>query len=145
MDPNFEKKKKDLLEKLNSLRPASDHAAVTDASVVIFGTKCPFIDNLTEAVGKQQAVAPFSDIEAATDYCLNNPVRTVIMDMDPPTDWKMSTDLFTTVKTMKPAVRFVLLAAPPRSVPVQTLAAQSAVVLEKPFGIVKLFHAIKSA
>ena len=144
MDPNFEKKKKELLEKLNSLRPANEQPLTTDADIVLFGAQCPFVDNLIEAVEKQQAVKSFFDIEAATEYCLNKQVCTVIMDMDPPTDWKMSTDLFTIVKTLKPKVHFILLATPPRSIPVQTLAAQSAAILEKPFGIVKLLHAIKS-
>jgi hypothetical protein len=145
MDLNFEKNKKELLEKLNSLRPKNDKPPLPDADVIVYGAKCEFVDNLAEAISKQQVVRAFYDVEAAIDYCLNKPVSTVIADMEPPTDWKMSTDLFTNVKMMKPKVHFILLATPPRSIPVQTLAAQSATVLEKPFGIAVLLHAIKSA
>jgi|WetSurMetagenome_2_1015567.scaffolds.fasta_scaffold296233_2 DNA-binding NarL/FixJ family response regulator len=145
MDPLFEKNKKELLEKLNSLRLPNDRAPSAAAEVIVYGAHCLFIDTLTEAIGKQQPVAAFADIEAATEYCLNNTVYTVIMDMDPPTDWKMSTDLFTTVKTVKPKVRFIVLTMQPRSIPVQTIAAQSVTVLEKPFGMPLLLRAIKSA
>jgi hypothetical protein len=53
--------------------------------------------------------------------------------MDLPTDWRMSTDVFTNTKMLKPAVKFVLLTKNPDSTPVRTIAAQGALVLAKPF------------
>jgi hypothetical protein len=138
MDPSFEKRKQELLEKIDSLRGKNDDAAVSpaadkDAEVAIYGAHNPFLDDFVLDLRKERAIAAFHDVEAAIGYCFDHPVRSVLLCMDPPTDWKMSTDVFTNVKMMKPDVRFILLTKTPAAIPVRTLAAQSAIVLAKPF------------
>lgn len=151
MDMYFEKNKKELLEQLSTLRSKNGPPAPakTDADaavdVALYGAASPFIDTVIVDLGKQRSIASFHDIEAAVAYCFEHSVRSIIVDMDPPTDWKMSTDLFTTVKTVKPDVQFILLTIRPRSIPVETLAAQKAIVLEKPFTMAALLRLIKLA
>jgi hypothetical protein len=137
MNPNFEKSKKDLLERINALRTtkgeAQSPAAGNHAEVAIYGAHSPFLDNFILDLKKKRHVAAFHEVEAAIGYCFDHPVRWVLLCMDPPTDWKMSTDIFTNVKMVKPDVRFILFTKTPAAVPVRTLAAQSAIVLVKPF------------
>ena len=148
MDLRFEKNKKELLKRLSTMRSKNEPAPPkADAAIdaAIYGAASPLIDTIIVDLGKQRAIASFHDIEAAAAYCFDHAIRSIILDMDPPTDWKMSTDLFTTVKSVKPNVQFILLTMRPRSIPVETLAAQKAIVLEKPFTIATLLHLINHA
>jgi hypothetical protein len=140
MDPIFEIRKKDLLEKLNALRGQTDEAATPsdaaakpDCHIALYGAHSPFFDDLGVELKKMCDAASFQEVEAIIEYCADQPVYSVILDMDLPTDWRMSTDVFTNVKMLKPVVKFVLLTKNPESTPVRTLAAQGALVLAKPF------------
>jgi DNA-binding NtrC family response regulator len=142
---NFEKNKKDLLETIKSLRQPEKPEMPAEAHVVIYGVECPFMEGLIEHSKKHFPLRAFGSFEAAISYCFDNSVRVVILDMDLPTDWKMATDVFTNVRTMKPDVQFILMTTTPQSIPVLTLAAQSAKVLKKPFVFDMLVSAVKTA
>ncbi len=141
---DFEKNKRELLNTLQSMHRKNDAAKPQEAGIVVYGADCPFISGLVETLKKQQSLESFENHESAISYCLDNSVNTVILDMDPPTDWKLSTDIFTNIRTMKPNVQFVLLTKSPRSIPVRTLAKQSAAVLQKPFSLEMLLREIKT-
>ena len=149
MNIKFEKNKKRLLEKLSALRSKNGDeegraplaAAPSDAA--IYGAHSPFIDDLIIDLNKEYAVASFHDVEVVIGYCIDYPVRTVILDMDPPTEWQSSTDVFTTVRTMKPDLKFILLTKNPDTIPIRTLTAKSAIVLEKPFRMDALVSLLK--
>ena len=144
MDPNFEKNKQALLNQINSLRHTESPQAPKKPNVIIFGAKSPFMDGLLDTLTKMCALEFFDDVEKAADYCIEHTVNDIIIDMDPPTDWKKSTDVFTTVRTVNPKIHFILLTKTPQAVPVATLAAQSAEVLVKPFGTNVLFKKLKT-
>jgi DNA-binding response OmpR family regulator len=139
MDANFEKNKKTLLEKINALRHPKEPLRQAGPTIIIFGAQSAFMDGLLDTMHKKCAFACFHDPEKAIDFCLNNPINDIVLDMDPPTDWKLSTDVFSSVSMMKPAMHFILLSKSPQSTPVETLMAQNADVLVKPFGTDLLF------
>jgi CheY-like chemotaxis protein len=144
MNQDFEKNKKALLEKITALHhsdlphsePLSKQAF---PDVIVFGALSPFMEGLIDALEKKRPLEFFQDPGKATDYCLDHEVSNVILDMDLPTDWKMATDVFTTVRMMKTTLHFILLTKSPQSTPVETLAAQGVEVLTKPFGTDMLF------
>jgi DNA-binding NtrC family response regulator len=142
---NFQTSKSKLLETIKSLRQTEKTEEPTQADIVIYGVECPFIEGIVEHLKKHFALKAFGSHELAITYCFDNPVRVVILDMDIPTDWKMATDVFTNVRTMKPDIQFILMTTHPQSIPVLTLAAQSAKVLKKPFVFETLLSEIKTA
>jgi DNA-binding NtrC family response regulator len=143
VNTDFEKNKLDLLNTIKSIKHTEQSPQPAEIRVVVYGIASPFMTGFLEALKKQCEFESFDDFDNAISYCFDHDIQTVILDMDPPTDWKMATDIFTNVRTMKPKVHFILMTKTPESVPVLTLAAQSAEVLEKPFGIEKLMHAMK--
>jgi len=144
MDPNFEKNKQAILNQINSIRHTEKPQTPQKPDVIIFGAKSPFMEGLLDALKKQCALEFFDDVEKATEYCVEHAVNEIILDMDLPTDWKKSTDVFTTAKTVNPNIHFILLTKTPQAIPVATLAAQSAEVLVKPFGTDILFKKLKT-
>jgi len=144
---NFEKNRQELLEKLNRIRqaphPEQSGKEAAKADIVLFGEKTPFLDSLVEILDPKCALKSFSDSEEAIAYCLENSLQKIILDMDPPTDWKMATDVFTTVRMMSSGAQFILCTKSPQSTPVETLRAQHAEVLCKPFGVDALFQKLK--
>jgi DNA-binding NtrC family response regulator len=142
---NFQTNKNKLLETIKSLRQTEKTEEPAEAHVVIYGVECPFIEGLIEHTKKHFALKAFGSHELAISYCFDNPVRSVILDMDHPTDWKMATDVFTNVRTMKPDIQFILMTTHPQSIPVLTLAAQSVKVLKKPFVFETLVSAVNTA
>jgi PleD family two-component response regulator len=138
----FEKNRKDLLDTIEQMR----HKAKTDeerGKVLVFGERCAFVDGLIQTIEKKHRTRFFSNPDDACAYCLKYGTKVVIMDMDPPTDWKMSTDVFTTVRTSMPGVTVIICTKTPNEVHIQTLAAQNAVVLAIPFSSDILFRVIK--
>lgn len=78
-------------------------------------------------------------IDNTCRFCIDKAISHVFLDMDSPPDWKLSTDLFTTVKTIKPDVTFLQLTCNPNSVPVKTLTKQGALALTKPVSFEELY------
>ena len=144
MEPNFEKNKKALLDQINSLRNPEKPQVSRNPEIIVYGAKSPFMEGLLGALNKLCALEFFNDVEKATEYCIDHRVNTIILDMDIPTDWKMSTDVFTTVKTVNPKSHFILLSKTPEALPVATLTAQGAEVLMKPIGTDVLFKKLKT-
>jgi DNA-binding NtrC family response regulator len=143
MAEDFEKSRQALLDKIEQMR----HKAKADeekAKVVVFGAPSPFVDGLVLTIKKKYGVSFFSDADEACAYCLTYETNVIIIDMDPPTNWKMATDVFTGVRTLRPHVTVIICTKAPLSVPVQTLAAQKADVLVIPFSVDVLFKKIKT-
>jgi hypothetical protein len=139
----FEKNRQELLDAIEQMRQkAKDDEE--KGKIVVFGAQSPFIDGLIQTIQKKHGVCFFSTSEEACAYCIKYQTGVIIIDMDPPTDWKMATDVFTGVRTNNPAVKVVICTKTPSAVPVQTLAAQKADVLAIPFSSDVLFRKIKS-
>jgi DNA-binding NtrC family response regulator len=142
---DFAQNKKELLEKLDSMKKKvkEEADAIERAEVIVYAQKSVFIDGLVQTLEKKYKVRIFSDVEEASAYCTEHLAENVILDMDLPTDWRMSTDVFTTVKTLRPDVHFMLCTKSPHAVWVETLAAQKAKVLVIPFSADELFAYLK--
>jgi hypothetical protein len=144
MEKDFEQNRKELLETIGKLRKdGSGQAGGGKDTVILFGAKSPFMDALVQTVEKKYPAGFFDDPEQAAARGLESSPCRVIIDMDPPTDWKMATDVFTTIKTVRPDAGVFLCTSHPDSDPVKTLAAQKGIVLVKPFSADLLFRKIK--
>jgi len=147
---NFERNRQELLDKLDHLRQKGKGEPARDPQedkkeVVVYASRSAFFDGFIKTLEKHHTVQFFTNAEEAIEYCLATNVRNLILDMDMPTDWKMSTDVFTTVKTMKPTVQVFLCSKTPEAIPVKTLAAQKGIVLAIPFSADILFNKLKTA
>jgi len=101
-------------------------------NVVMYGAASSYMETAKEYISRTHNVMLYTEVEDAIDYCLNNKVTNVILDMDEPTDWRMSTDVFSTVKTIHPDAWFLLCTRDKKQVPVLTLESKGAVVIGKP-------------
>lgn len=81
--------------------------------------------------------------EEIINQCLDKAYSVVIMDMDKPTDWKMSTDIFSSVKTINPHQRFALLTSSPDDPNVEVLIHKGAIIIRKPVNIGELIDFVK--
>jgi DNA-binding NtrC family response regulator len=137
----FEENKNDLLGQLDAMRQKKkDEAFAKDHNaIVIFAANSPFIEGLINTLERKYLVKLFSDVNEACAFCIDHVSNRIIMDMDLPTDWKLSMDLFTTVKTVNPGARIIVCTKDPGTKEVRTLIAQKAEVLELPFSANVLF------
>lgn len=104
-------------------------------TIILFGVENFFIRSITNSLKMSYNVRHFDDAGKACDYCIDFSVNYVFLDMDAPTDWKQSTDVFTTVKTINPAIKFFMFSSDPFERSVQTLEAQGAIALKKPVSL----------
>lgn len=125
----YSREKSELL-KSSTLEPKQEKK-----TVIIFGVENFFIRSISNSLKLSYNVRHFDNPEKACDYCIDFSVNYVFLDMDAPTDWQKSTDVFTTVKTINPEIKFFLFTSRPFDRDVQTLEAQRAIVLEKPVSI----------
>ncbi len=168
---DFDRRKKDMMKKLSSVKRdkvmhRKDVAArarlkgnkiledqgktnrVVDASnkppVLVYGTQGLFFGTLKSSLAPYCDVRPFTNAEEATEYIIENKIPLIVMDMDPPTDWKMCHDLFTTGKTMYPDTEYIVYQKDdnPRS-EVKILEAQGAHIMKKPVDRVELVAILK--
>lgn len=107
--------------------------------VMIFGEKSLFLNTLKQMLQARADVVSGEDPEWAINYCIDNGLKTIVLDMDEPTDWKKSTDVFTNTKTLDPQTTFILCTKDPHATPVQILEAQGGFVLTKPVSIDTLY------
>jgi DNA-binding NarL/FixJ family response regulator len=140
-DINFEKNKKELLEKLEALKKKSKEEDLQKQknTVVIFAKSSLFIEGLKDALKRKYFIKHFENSEEASNFCISNNINKIILDMDSPTDWRDATDVFTTVKTIKPDVRIIISTKEPQQIPVKTLQQKGACVLKVPFSSELLF------
>ncbi len=159
---NFEKNRKELLEQLSHRRrdkstqrkSASAKSATKSKptvsqeagpskkirkNILLYGLDSIFLRNILQTLKSTYSVSSFDNSDDACKSCLDNNISDVLLDMDTPTDWKMSTDVFTTVRTLHPDVKFYLFTKDRRSVPVQTLVAQGGILMPKPVHFEELY------
>ena len=106
--------------------------------IVIYGKESLFLKNLIRGLKSHYVITSFDNEEKAYCYCIDNEIMHVLLDMDPPTDWRMATDVFTTIKTQKPDVHCILFTKKVTSVEVKRLVNQGAVIIVKPVSFEEL-------
>lgn len=122
-------------EKTQELRSTALENKQEKKTIILFGVENFFIRSITNSLKLSYTVKHFDDPAKACDYCIDFSVNYVFLDMDAPTDWKQSTDVFTTTKTINPDIKFFMFSADPTERAVQTLEAQGAIVLKKPVSL----------
>lgn len=116
-----------------------------EKEILVYGQPGLFLGTLKSALETYGKVTVFHNINKATEYVLTKHLPLVVMDMDPPNDWRQCHDLFTTGKTMYPDIEYIIyqMSKSP-SEPVQVLAKQGAHVLNKPVDANKLGDVVRA-
>jgi hypothetical protein len=167
MDIDFESKRKALLKDLSSLKrensikrklssiknsknleentpeqgaPASHSKPV----IAVYGKQAFFMRSFLQSVKNLCDVTFSEQNEEIINQCLEKSYSAILIDMDEPTDWRMSTDIFSSVKTINPRQRFALLTSKPDDPNVEVLLHKGAVIIRKPVNIGELMDFVKA-
>ncbi len=126
----------------NSIEKAKEDSA--KPKVLLYGVVRLFQGTIKSVLSSYCEVISFDIAEKATDYIFENHVPIVVLDMDPPNDWKLCHDLFTTGKTMYPDIEYIVFHKE-KSVAneIAMLQAQGARIMNKPINQMDLIQAIK--
>lgn len=134
-----EEREKAIQEQTISPKTVSDKP-----KVLLYGNVKLFLGTLKSILGPYCEVFIFEDAEKAADYIIDNHIPIVMMDMDPPNDWKMCHDLFTTGRTMYPDIEYIVFHKDKVALStVEILTAQGAHELNKPIDQLKMVQLIK--
>jgi hypothetical protein len=163
---DFESKRKALLKDISSRRrdvmlkhreasvkskmtQNNDTAKVTSCTqhekpaVAVYGTQSLFIRSLLMSIQNQCDVKYSEKNEEIIEKCMDCNFSVVILDMDEPTDWRLATDVFTTVKTVKPDQRFLLCTKNKADLNVEVLEKRGALIIKKPVDTNELMDFIR--
>jgi CheY-like chemotaxis protein len=111
-------------------------------ALVFFGAVSVFSRSLLESLEAAFEVKAFDDADEAVDYIVQWSPVGVVADMDPPSSWQKTTDVFTTSRTIGSNVPFILCTARPTDRDVRTLEAQRACVMAKPVSVDEVLQAL---
>ena len=154
---NFQQNKKDVLRKLDEYKhlKAKKHEENPEVEqqtpnvdddkeyrVMLFCKKTDYMQTIIDKLNKTAPTISFDDSEQAIAFCYDNAIKLLVLDMDDPTDWKKSTDVFTGIKMLVTDSRIVCITKHPLSIPIQTLEAQKAIIIKKPFDMNHLLGAL---
>ena len=109
-------------------------------SLIVFGVSTPFRYNVIQMLQNSTAVHVYDDPDQAIDFAVENNIKIVLMDMDTPTDWRLCHDVFSNLRTFNPDIMFLLCTCDPDARPVETLAAQEAIILTKPVNSSEIYE-----
>lgn len=168
MDMDFESKRKALLKDLSSMKRENavkrklstikntrlgeesnnvhgTLAAHSKPAIAVYGKQSVFMRSFLQSVKSLCDVTFSEQNEEIINQCLENSYSVVVIDMDEPTDWRMSTDIFSSVRTINPNQRFALLTSKPGDPNVEVLLHKGAVLIRKPVNISELMDFVKVA
>ncbi|ERP31624.1 hypothetical protein [Chitinivibrio alkaliphilus] len=122
-----------LKEQAQALGTASSKRRGRKKFVLLYGHPGLFLGTVKATLADMAEVVLYNNIDRASEYVLEHHIPLVIMDMDPPSDWRKCHDLFTTGKTMYPDINYIVFQKNkiPEE-PVCVLEHQGAHVLTKP-------------
>lgn len=162
MDNMFESKRQEMMRELSKRRRdnavnrkvANMQKQVTDqASVLIthvekkriavYGADSFFIKNFITTLKLTNEVIYNSDVEKLITLVMDSDILNIAIDMDPPTDWRMAVDVFTTTKTVNPNAVFYACTKDPTWVQARTLEKQGALIIKKPVDFDHLYKIMK--
>ncbi len=154
---NLEHKKREVLEQLSQMQKEKRRSrrAIKDTGkkkspqeiesyvsvqkekqiLLIYGAKSFFIKGLMQSLKNVFELIHCTDSEEACAICMEKDIPFILLDMDHPTDWKKSTDIFTNVNMISQETLFFLATKKVNSHEVQTLVSQGGIVTEKPINI----------
>lgn len=169
---DFDSNRKSLMGKLNSMQRQKDRSRANQAArarmhaeekererlqhkadftgkstkpkVLLYGVVKLFQGTIKSVLGPYCEIYEFNIAEKATDFIFENHIPIVILDMDPPNDWKLCHDLFTTGKTMYPDIEYIVFHKESSVAnEIAMLEAQGARIMNKPIDQMSLVQAIK--
>ncbi len=76
---NFDRRKKELLEKIETMRRPAQPAVprVAENTVVVYAQQSPFIEGLVATIRKKRPVVELGDVEEACALCISHPDLTI--------------------------------------------------------------------
>ncbi|MBD3317309.1 MAG: hypothetical protein GF344_16095 [Chitinivibrionales bacterium] len=156
MKDDFEPKRKALLERLARMKGTkSGHRTATSGSrktsratapspntcslspkrcenIVLFGAPSLFLKNLASSLLGITNVTCCDDVDKMVQACLNCSPPIVILDIDEPTDWRGTTDVFTALSMELPETKILICAKDPFAPHPANLESRGAILLSKP-------------
>jgi len=106
--------------------------------VAIFAQKSLFVNNIVASLSQQFKVEVFFDVDKTTDYVLENRVKFVIVDIDPPSDYHQAANLLTVIKTLAAGVIFFVCTKDKDDSRAKALFSHGAFIVQKPVSIPEL-------
>jgi hypothetical protein len=162
MDNMFESKRQEMMRELSKRRRdnavnrkiATMQKQVTDQATVIvpavekkriavYGADSFFIKNFITTLKLTNEVVYNSDVEKLITLVMDTGIENIAIDLDPPTDWRMAVDVFTTTKTVNPTAVFYACTKDPTWVQARTIEKQGALIIKKPVDFDHLYKIMK--
>jgi hypothetical protein len=162
MDNAFESKRQEMMRELSKRRRdnavarkvANMQKQVTEQTpvlvtpvekkrVAVYGADSFFIKNFITTLKLTNEVVYNSDVEKLITLVMDTGIENIAIDLDPPTDWKMAVDVFTTTKTVNSTAVFYACTKDPTWVQARTLEKQGALILKKPIDFDHLYKIMK--
>jgi DNA-binding NtrC family response regulator len=104
-------------------------------TVVIFGEKGPFLNNFISALSNLYTVSHFTDVDKAVDYMMDNGVKYLIIDIDPPSDYHQGVNLFTVASSVSSEIKIIICSSDKEDSRARSLSDHGCIVLQKPISI----------
>jgi hypothetical protein len=162
MDNMFESKRQEMMRELSKRRRdnavnrkiANMQKQVTETTpvlvtpdekkrIAVYGADSFFIKNFITTLKLTNEVVYNSDVEKLITMVMDTGILNIAIDMDPPTDWKMAIDVFTTIKTVNPNAVFYACTKDPTWVQARTIEKQGALIIKKPVDFDHLYRIMK--
>jgi hypothetical protein len=120
--------------------PPSDPASVT---IAVFGCQTPFSDSLMAMLRRYAPALFFDNAEEAISFIADYKIETILLDIDPPSDWEAAADVFAAVSILRPEARQYICAKNIQALHARMLLMRGARELQKPLffkDIERLLH-----
>jgi hypothetical protein len=163
MDNNFEIKRQQMMKELsrrkresvvnrkvatmqkqnNEQLSISPVQHVQKKKISVYGADCFFIKNFLNTLRLTNETVFNSDVDKLIEMVLDGEIGNIAIDLDDPTDWRKSVDVFTNVKTLKPDALFYICTKDPEWVQAKTLEKQGGVIVKKPVDFDFLYKILK--
>ena len=111
--------------------------------IAVFSYSDMFARGLINALKPFAEAAQYKKADVLIDIAAKERQDCVILDMDNPTDWKMSHDVFTNIMMLEPQTAFVMYTVDKKNEPALVLEKKGALLLNKPVQILKLKEMLK--
>jgi hypothetical protein len=161
MDQRFEIKRQEMMRELSKRRrdnavkrkvatmqksneqPAMTTIPLERKKIAVYGADSFFIKNFLNTLKLTNEIFYNADVEKLTEMVLDTGIDNIAIDMDEPTDWRKSVDVFTTIKTINPNAKFYVCTKDPDWVQAKTLEKQGGMILKKPIDFDHLYRSLK--
>jgi hypothetical protein len=140
---NAVKRKVATMQKSNTDQPAMATIPLERKRIAVYGADSFFIKNFLNTLKLSNEIYYHADVEKLTEIVLDTGIVNIAIDLDDPTDWRKSVDVFTTIKTINPNAKFYVCTKDPEWVQAKTLEKQGGMILKKPVDFDHLYRSMK--